>query len=81
MREMQNFAIPTREKTRAMRLVEAEKGVELVSYLTEQYHDRGLRLADIAAALDLDTGTVSRWMAHFGIETRVRTKAPEASVA
>lgn len=75
MREMQNFASPTREKTRAMRLVEAEKGIELEAYLTEQYHERGLRLADIATSLDVDTGTVSRWMAWFGIGTRVRTKA------
>jgi DNA-binding MarR family transcriptional regulator len=69
---MQNFASPNR-KTRAMEEVEAARGIELHAYLIEQYHERGLRLADIADALDVDVGTVTRWMDRLGISRRVRT--------
>lgn len=74
---MQNFASPAR-KTKAMELVELRRGIDLAAYLTEKYHDDGLRLADIAIALEVDIATVSRWMDHFGISRRVRTKVQAA---
>jgi DNA-binding MarR family transcriptional regulator len=77
---MQNFASRDR-KTTAMRLVEAENGIELGAYLTEQYHERGLRLADIGSALGVDVGTVSRWMDRLQIPRRVRTTVPTEAVA
>lgn len=57
-----------------MQLVEAQHDIELVAYLHDHYHERGERLADIASALGVDTGTVSRWMERLGISRRVRTK-------
>lgn len=67
---MQNFG----DKTRAMGNVERQHGIELRAYLTEQYHGRNRRLADIGADLGVDTGTVSRWMDRLGIPRRVRTR-------
>lgn len=64
-----------------MELVEGQHGIDLSAYLTEQYHDRGLRLADIAEALSVDVGTISRWMDRLGIDRRVRTTPPTEAVA
>lgn len=72
----QNLA--TRPKTRAMELAEFQHGIELGAYLTEEYHGKNRRLADIAADLDVDTGTVSRWMDRLGISRRIRTKVAAA---
>lgn len=55
-----------------MQLVEMQHGIDLAKYLRTQYADEGRKLSEIAENLDLDTGTVSRWMAHFGIPTRRR---------
>jgi len=63
-----------------MELVEHQHGIELEAYLREQYHDRGLRLADIGDALGVDTGTVSRWMDRLGIDRRIRTTAMTAGI-
>lgn len=52
-----------------MQLVEIQRGISLPDYLREEY-GKGRKLSEIATSLDLDTGTVSRWMAHFGIPTR-----------
>lgn len=57
-----------------MKLVEREYEIDLDAYLREQYHDKGLRLRDIATALGKDTGTISRWMAARGIPRRIRTR-------
>lgn len=65
---MQNFGSPIR--TRHMQLVELRLAINLPVYLRDQYVTRGRKLAEIATDLDVDTGTVSRWMAHFGIPTR-----------
>lgn len=65
-----------------MELVEHQHGIDLDAYLREQYHERGLRLADIGMALGVDTGTVSRWMDRLDIDRRIRTTVPtEAKVA
>lgn len=69
---MQNLV--SRPKTRAQIEVEAAHGIDLPEYLQREYHDRLRRLSDIAADLDLDTGTISRWMDQFGIARRIRTK-------
>jgi len=61
-------------RTRDQAEVEATRGIDLPEYLRTEYHDRGRRLADIAADLDRDTGTISRWMAQFGIARRIRTR-------
>lgn len=71
---MQTLASPA--KTRAQQVVEETRGIDLPAFLDEQYHGRGRRLADIASDLDVDTGTISRWMSQFGIARRVRTKVP-----
>jgi hypothetical protein len=70
-RVTQNFG--SRPKTRAMLLVEAELDTDLEAYLRREYVERGRRLRDIGKDLGFDVGTISRWMAHFEIETRVRT--------
>lgn len=64
-----DLQVVSRPKTRAMQLVEMQHGIDLAKYLRTQYAE-GRKLSEIATALDLDTGTVSRWMAHFGIPTR-----------
>lgn len=69
---MQDFA--PRPKTRAQLLVERTHQIDLPTYLQVEYHDRNRRLADIGADLGYDTGTISRWMDHFGIERRIRTR-------
>lgn len=69
---MQELA--SRPKTRAQIAVEASHGIDLPTYLQVEYHDRGRRLADIGADLGYDVGTISRWMDHFGIARRVRTR-------
>lgn len=66
-----NLEIVSRPKTRDMQLVEIERGIDLATFLREEY-GAGRKLAEIAADLQRDTGTISRWMAHFGIPTRRR---------
>lgn len=50
-----------------MQLVELKLGIDLRAYLNEHYVVRGRLLKDIAADLDVDIGTVSRWKDHFGL--------------
>jgi hypothetical protein len=70
-----DLEVVARTKTRAMQLAEIRLGRDLRGYLIEEYIEKGRRLRDIADDLECDTGTVSRWMVHFGISTRVRTVA------
>lgn len=56
--------------TRGMLIVEARLGESLESYLRRRYEDNGLTTSQIAAELGLNNGTISRWLAHFGIEAR-----------
>lgn len=56
-----------------MQLIELRLGEPLQVFLGREYTTKGRRLRDIATDLGVDTGTVSRWMAHFGVQTRTRT--------
>lgn len=51
-----------------MQLVELRKGIDLADYLQTEFVERGRLLKDIAADLDVDIGTVSRWKDHFRLE-------------
>lgn len=53
-----------------MQLVEHRLGQPLEHYFREQYVDRRRSQAEIAADLDVDVGSVSRWMARLNIGAR-----------
>lgn len=53
-----------------MQLLEAEHGRPIDELLRALYLDEGLGVEDVAERLGLTKGTVSRWLAHFGIPTR-----------
>jgi len=57
-------------KTRPMQLKEVALGRPLDEVLTELYHRRGMTLAEVAKELGVTTGTISRWMAAYGIAAR-----------
>lgn len=57
-------------KTRPMQVMEARLGRPLEDVLRSLYHDEGLTLAQVADRLDVNVGTVSRWMASLGIPAR-----------
>lgn len=63
-----NLDLVSRPKTRAMQLVEFQRGISLPDFLRTEY-EKGRKQSEIAADLKVDIGTVSRWMAHFGIPT------------
>ena len=51
-----------------MQLVELRMGIDLEAYLREHFVARRRFLKDIAAELDVDIATVSRWKDHFELE-------------
>lgn len=53
-----------------MQLIEAEKGRPIDALLRSMYVDDELDIQQIADELGLTKGTVSRWMARFGIRAR-----------
>jgi transposase len=53
-----------------MQLLEAEHRRPIDQLLRDLYEGEGLNVDEIAARLRLTKGTVSRWMARFGIATR-----------
>jgi len=57
-------------KSKAMQQVERRLGEPIEVYLQRRYHTDGLTLRDVAGELGLSVGTVSRWLAHLGIEAR-----------
>ena len=70
-------------RTKAMQVIEHDLGEPLEVYLRRRYLDEGLTTVEIAAALNVNNGTVSRWMAHFGIPARLhgtRRSAQEVAV-
>jgi hypothetical protein len=70
-------------RTKAMQVIEHDLGEPLELYLRRRYLDEGLTTVEIAAALNVNNGTVSRWMAHFGIPARLhgsRRTAQEVAV-
>jgi hypothetical protein len=54
-----------------MRRLEARLGVDLADFLRDRYDVQRKTQPEIAAELGIDAATVSRWMAWFGIETRL----------
>lgn len=57
--------------TAGMRQVEARIGQPIGQYLRDAYTGRELALIDIAHELGISEGTASRWLARFGIQTRL----------
>jgi transcriptional regulator with GAF, ATPase, and Fis domain len=53
------------------RVVETRLGRPVREYLVDAYVGRELAQAEIARELGVDAATVSRWMARYGIPTRV----------
>lgn len=51
-----------------MQLVELQRGIDLQTYLADEYVTKGRLLKDIASDLGVDIGTVSRWKDHFRLE-------------
>ena len=58
-------------KTRAMQLVEQQVNEPIDDWLRRRYEVEGANTEEIARELGLNNGTVSRWMAHFGIQARL----------
>jgi DNA-binding MarR family transcriptional regulator len=56
-----------------MQLLEAQYGKPMDAILRQLYEEQELGVEDIAVELNLTKGTVSRWLARFGIQTRRRT--------
>ena len=67
-------------KSRAMQRLEHRLGEPLEAYLSRRYHAEGATLYVLADDLSLSVGTLSRWFAILGIETRL-TGPRRAAVA
>jgi transposase-like protein len=76
---MQQISVGSPIKTRAMQLVERRIGRPLDEFLRERYDIDQKTTTEIAQELGVNDGTVSRWMALLGIETRLT--GPRKSVA
>lgn len=63
-----------------MQQKEAELGEDLVAYLTRKYVTDGLDQRAIAGLLDVNPGTVARWMSQLGVRAR-RTGRPRKVAA
>ena len=57
--------------TLGMQLVEIRLGQPVDEWLRDAYQERELSQAQIADELGVNAATISRWMARFGIQTRV----------
>lgn len=57
-------------KTVPMQRTEGRLGEPLEDFLRRRYHDEGKTLRQIGDELDIDAGTVSRWMRTLGVEAR-----------
>jgi hypothetical protein len=76
---MQQFS--ARPMTRGMQLVEAQLGESLEEFLRRRYETEGRTTVEIATELGLNNGTISRWLAHFGIQARfMGPRQPKAVV-
>ena len=67
--------------TRAMQLIEIDLGESLETFLRRRYLDEGRTTVEIAEELNVNSGTVSRWMAHFGIPARLHGSRRPTEVA
>lgn len=63
-----------------MTRIEARRGIDLSDFLTRRYVREGATQEAIASELGVDASTITRWMAHLGIESRLfATDRPEAA--
>jgi DNA-directed RNA polymerase specialized sigma24 family protein len=67
-------------KTKQMQLAEQRLGQTLEQFIEARYAG-GATQAEIAAALGVNTATVSRWMSHLGIEAYYGPRRPRVSAA
>lgn len=58
------------QTTRGMRQIEERVGKPIAVYLLDAYHTRLLSVRGIAAEIDVDPATVSRWMRAWNIPPR-----------
>lgn len=69
-------------KTRVMQLIEQRLDEPLDVFLRRRYLDEDRTTVEIATELDVNSGTVSRWMAHFEIPARLHgSRRPAEEVA
>lgn len=69
-------------KTRAMQVIEHRLDEPLEAFLRRRYIDEDRTTVEIAEELDVNSGTVSRWMAHFDIPARLHgSRRPAEEVA
>lgn len=62
-----------------MQAIEQRLERPLDEWLREEYVDKGRTTIDLAEELGVNTGSISRWLAHFGIPARLygpRKKTP-----
>jgi hypothetical protein len=57
-------------RTRAMQRMEARYGRPMDELLYSMYVDQGMLLEDIGHEFGITKSAVSRWLAHFRVETR-----------
>lgn len=56
--------------TNGMRVVELQTGLTIRAFLEDAYLVRRRSLSEIAAEIDVDPATVSRWLRAHGIQAR-----------
>ncbi len=64
--------------TRGMLIIESRLGESLEAFLRRRYEVDGRTTTQIAHELNVNNGTISRWLAHFGIEARYLGPRPKA---
>ena len=57
-------------KTAAMQLIEHRIGEDLGEFFRRRYHTDRRSMREIADELDVDVGSVQRWMTRLGIPRR-----------
>lgn len=68
-------------KSRAMQRLEHRLGEPLEAFFQRRYHDEGANLYALSDELGLSVGTLSRWFAVLGIETRFPGQRAKAATA
>lgn len=68
-------------RTKAMQVIEHQLGEPLEAFLRRRYLEEGRTTVEIAVELNVNNGTVSRWMAHFGIPARLTGSRRPTEVA
>jgi len=68
-------------RTKAMQVIEQKLGEPLEVFLRRRYQVDERTTVEIALELDVNPGTVSRWMAHFDIPARLTGSRRPTEVA